>query len=140
MFDLLGPVGGQNFLHTFTASIALFFVLCWINCAAIQKWEAGLLLGVREPGIPRPATSSTPEIDWPAGGWPVGWAATGVAFFAVVLLWMHRPVLGGAEMASAFAFVFLDRSGRRFSPDALRVLADVALLSPVVFLPLAGSV
>jgi hypothetical protein len=101
------------------AAIALFFALCWINCAAIQKWEAG---------------------DWPAGDWPVGSAAIGVALVAIALLWMHRPVLGGAEMASAFAFVFLDRSGRRFSPDALRVLADVALLSPVVFLPLAGSV
>jgi hypothetical protein len=99
------------------ASIALFFILCWINCAAIQKWE-----------------SATANIDW-----PVGWAATGVAFFAVALLWMHRPVLGGAELASAFAFVALDRAGRRFSPDTLRVLADVALLSPVVFLPLAGS-
>jgi hypothetical protein len=66
----------------------------------------------------------------------VGSAALGVAFVAGVLLWMHRPVLGGAEMASAFAFVALDRSGRRLSPDALRVLADVALLSPVAFLPL----
>jgi hypothetical protein len=98
------------------ASIALFFALCWINCAAIQKWESG---------------NWTPDIDW-----PVGSAALGVAFVAGVLLWMHRPVLGGAEMASAFAFVALDRSGRRLSPDALRVLADVALLSPVAFLPL----
>jgi len=62
-----------------------------------------------------------------------------VALFALALLWMHRPVLGGAEMASAFAFLALDRAGRRFSPDVLRVLADVALLSPVVFLPLAGG-
>ncbi len=111
------------------ASIALFFMLCWINCAAIQKWESGPPLG-----IPRPTTKSTPDI-----GWPVGWAATGVALFALALLRMHRPVLGGAEMASAFAFLALDRAGRRFSPDVLRVLADVALLSPVVFLPLAGG-
>jgi hypothetical protein len=105
-------------------AIVLFFVLCWINCAAIQKWEAG---------------ACTFSVDWPAGALPVCSAAIGVALLAVVLLWMHRPVLGGAELASAFAFVLLDRSGRRFSPDALRVLADVALLSPVVFLPLAGS-
>ena len=102
------------------AAIALFFVLCWINCAAIQKWEAA---------------ARTFSLDW-----PVSLAAIGVALVAAMLLWMHRPVLGGAELASAFAFVLLDRSGRRFSPDALRVLADVALLSPVVFLPLAGSV
>ena len=112
------------------AAIALFFILCWINCAAIQKWEAGPW-----PGVPRPTTMSTSYVDW-----PVGSAAMGVVFAAAVLLWLHRPVLGGAEMASAFAFVLLDRSGRRFSPDALRVLADVALLSPVVFLPLVRSV
>jgi hypothetical protein len=112
------------------ASIALFFMLCWINCAAIQKWESGPPLG-----LTRLAKKSTPDII----DWPVGWAATGVALLALALLWMHRPVLGGAEMASAFAFLALDRAGRRFSPEVLRVLADVALLSPVVFLPLAGS-
>lgn len=109
------------------ASIALFFILCWINCAAIHKWESG--------PWPRISTSGpAPEIDW-----PVGSAAMAVGFLSVALLWMHRPVLGGAELASAFAFVALDRAARRFSPDVLRVLADVALLSPVVFLPLAGG-
>ncbi|HEV2199618.1 MAG TPA: hypothetical protein VGR73_07345 [Bryobacteraceae bacterium] len=107
------------------AAIALFFVLCWINCAAIQKWEAG---------------ACTFSLDWPAGALPVRSAAIAVALVSMMLLWMHRPALGGAEMASAFAFVFLDRSGRRFSPDALRVLADVALLSPLVFLPLAKTI
>ena len=101
------------------AAIGAFFVLCWINCAAIQKWE----------GPVRNASA----------GWPVRPAALGVALVAVALLVTHRPVLGGAEIASAFAFVLLDGSGRRFSPDAMRVLADVALLSPAVFLPLAGS-
>jgi hypothetical protein len=116
------------------ASIGLFFMLCWINCAAIQKWESGSSLGLTRLPMPRPAIRSTADNDW-----PVGWAAMGVAVLAVALLWMHRPVLGGAEMASAFAFVALDRAGRRFSPDVLRVLADVALLSPMVFLPLVGG-
>lgn len=102
------------------AAIGLFFLLCWINCAAIQKWESG---------------------SWnSAAEWPVGSAAFGVALIAGVVLCLHRPVLGGAEMASACAFVWLDRAGHRLSPEALRVLADVALLSPVVFLPLAGIV
>jgi hypothetical protein len=57
---------------------------------------------------------------------------------AFLLLYEHRPVLGGAEMASALAFLLLDRARFRFSADALRVLADAALLSPVFFLPLAG--
>jgi len=100
------------------AAIGLFFILCWINCAAIQKWE-----------------SSPWRVDC---DWPVRSAAASVAVIAGALLWMHRPVLGGAEMASAFAFVWLDRSKHRLSPEALRVLADVALLSPVLFLPLVG--
>jgi hypothetical protein len=122
------------------AAIALFFVLCWINCAAIEKWESGAWTVIRRPTSQRISDIHRPTRMWPVSSLPVSSAALAVAFFAVVLLWMHRPVLGGAELASAFAFVALDLSGRRFSPDVLRVLADVALLSPVVFLPLAGSV
>ena len=96
------------------ATILLFSCLCWINCVAIEKWE-------------RRNTR-----------WPVGIAATCVAAAAVILLARERPVLGSAESASALAFVLLDRGADRFSRDALRVLADVALLSPVFFLPVAG--
>jgi hypothetical protein len=96
-------------------TVLLFSCLCWINCAAIEKWES-------------------------SGGieWPVGAAALCVGAAAFLLLYEHRPVLGGAEMASALAFLLLDRGRRRFSADALRVLADAALLSPVLFLPIAG--
>jgi hypothetical protein len=115
LFDVLG--------------IGLFFVLCWINCAAIQKWES----------------SSSASWNWSAvadapADWPVLWLALGVAVPAGFLAWFHRPILGAAEMASALVLIWLDRKGHRFSPDALRVLADVALLSPVLFLPLAGRV
>jgi hypothetical protein len=107
------------------AAIALFFMLCWINCAAIQKWES---------------SEWARHIDWSALDWPVSRASLGVALVAGLLLCLHRPILGGAEMASALAFVALDRFVGRLSPDALRVLADVALLSPVVFLPLVKGV
>jgi hypothetical protein len=96
-------------------TVLLFSCLCWINCAAIEKWE------------------SSGRIQW-----PVGAAALCVGAAAFLLLHEHRPVLGGAEMASALAFLLLDRGRRRFSADALRVLADAALLSPVLFLPIAG--
>ena len=96
-------------------TVLLFSCLCWINCAAIEKWE------------------SSGRIQF-----PVGAAALCVGAAALLLLHEHRPVLGGAEMASALAFLLLDRGRRRFSADALRVLADAALLSPVLFLPIAG--
>jgi hypothetical protein len=97
------------------ATILLFSCLCWINCLAIEKWER------RKTGL------------------PIGLAATCVAFAAILFLVRGRPVLGAAETASAVAFVLLDRGRDRLSRDALRVLADVALLSPVLFLPIAGT-
>lgn len=96
------------------ATIALFGVLCWINCAAIEQWE--------QRGLDH---------------WPVRGTALCVALIALFFLYDHRPILAGAETASAFAFVMLDRAKLRLSPDALRVLADVALLTPAFFLPIA---
>jgi hypothetical protein len=94
-------------------AIALFSCLCWINCVAIEHWEG-------------------------ESKWPIAAAAGFVALAAVTLLFSSRPVLGGAVAASALCFVLLDCARRRFSRDALRVLADVALLSPLFLLPVAG--
>jgi len=93
-------------------TILLFSGLCWMNCIAIQKWEGEKL------------------------DWSPSIAAIALACAAATLLYAHRPVLGGAELASAFGFLLLDRVRPRLSADAVRVLADVALLSPVLFLPL----
>ncbi len=95
-------------------TVILFACLCWINCAAISEWECG------------------------SGRWPIGILAACVGLAAIAVLHRQRPILGGAEAASAIAFVILDRERLKLSADALRVLADVALLSPVFFLPLAG--
>jgi hypothetical protein len=95
-------------------TVVFFSCLCWMNCAAIEHWESG------------------------SRRWSVGALAAGVGLAALLCLHQQRPILGAAETASAFAFVLLDRSRMRLSADALRVLADVALLSPIVFLPLVG--
>ena len=94
-------------------AIILFSCLCWINCVAIEHWEG-------------------------ESKWPVAAAAGFVAVAAAMLLFSTRPILGGAVAASALAFVLLDCARRHFSRDALRVLADVALLSPLFLLPIAG--
>jgi len=96
-------------------AIALFSCLCWINCVAIDHWES--------PGESQ---------------WRIASAAAIVGIAAVLLLSSSRPIIGGAVAASAWCFVLLDCARRRFSKDALRVLADVALLSPVFLLPIAG--
>jgi hypothetical protein len=91
-------------------TVFLFSCLCWINCAAIEHWESG------------------------SGRWPVSAAAACVAFSAAVLL-KQRPILGSAEIASALSLIVLDRGRPSLSRDTVRVLADAALLSPLVFLP-----
>lgn len=113
LFALGTSLAAWNRLHGAAdiITVFLFSCLCWINCAAIEKWENR------------------------HRRWPVTMAAAGVAIAAILLLHQGRPILGSAESASALAFVFLDRRSLRWSGDALRVLADAALLSPIVFLP-----
>ena len=86
-----------------------------MNCTAIDDWEHGHEL--------RPSVLA---------------AAGLTALTAACLLHNHRPVLGGAETAGALGLVVIDRLRGRYSAEALRVLADVVLLTPIVFLPAAG--
>jgi hypothetical protein len=92
-------------------TVILFSALCWLNCVAIQQWESG------------------PE------RWRIGRIAACIALVGIALLHRDRPILASAESISLVGLVFLDVFHRRLSPEALRVLADVALLSPVFFLP-----
>ena len=101
------------------AAICLFCGLCWINCLAIEKWEKWERWEQRDDG-PR--------------NWSPGVAALAVALMAGVLLYANRPVLGGAELASAFGLLLLGIARTRLSVNAMRVLADVALLSPALFI------
>lgn len=95
-------------------AVILFSCLCWINCAAIEQWEGG------------------------PSRFRIGIAAACVGLAAVLFLHQRRPVLCGAELVSALAFVLLDSRAFRMPPDLLRVLADAALLSPIFLLPVAG--
>ena len=118
LFALGASLAAWNHLRSIAdvIPILLFSCLCWINCAAIEQWERGDSTGSR-----------------------IGAAALCVALAAAFLLHQQRPVLSGALTASALGFVMLDHWRRRLTADALRVLADVALLSPILFLPIAGT-
>jgi hypothetical protein len=96
-------------------AILLFAVLCWVNCTLIEDWESG-----------HPARRGA------------ALASGAIAVIAVVLLREHRPVLGSAETASALGLLLVDRTRGRLSGDALRVLADAVLATPLLFLPVAG--
>jgi hypothetical protein len=93
-------------------AILLFSCLCWMNCAAIDDWERGSAL--------RPSVIATAGL---------------VALAAACLLRDQRPILGAAETAGVLGLIVVDRMRSRYSSGALRVLADVVLLTPLVFLP-----
>jgi hypothetical protein len=113
LFALGTSLTAWDFIHTWSdaLTIVLFSALCWLNCVAIEQWEAG------------------PD------EWRVGRIAAFVALVGLVLLHRHRPILASAEAMSLLALTLLDRFHKRLSKDALRVLADAALLSPLLFLP-----
>jgi hypothetical protein len=96
------------------ATVALFAILCSLNCAVIDSWECG------RRTLCQPAFV--------------------VIIVAAALLALRQPAMGAAEAASAAGLFFLCGRQRNFSRNALRVLADVPLLSPLLFLPAAGLV
>lgn len=100
-------------------TVILFSCLCWINCAGIERWEH-------------------PQGEQGQYRLPIGVLAGCIGLAAILILFHDRPILASAEACSAAAFVLLDRGRLKLSADALRVLADAALLSPIVFLPFAG--
>ncbi len=93
-------------------AIALFSLLCWMNCTAIEDWERG--------GPVRAA---------------VVIAAGLVAVASALFLRDHRPIIGCAETAAALGLMLLDRSRAGVSVEAQRVLADAVLLTPLLLLP-----
>jgi hypothetical protein len=105
------PAWGQIRTAHDGLAVVVFSMLCWLNCIAIEQWENGL------------------------ARLPVAKIAAIIAVTGLVLLHHDRPILAGAESASLFALVLLDGLHHKLSRDALRVLADVALLTPLVFLP-----
>jgi hypothetical protein len=102
------------------ATTGLFAALCWLNCAAIHVWE-----------------HDGPSSLIPAGALCVATAATGLAIFSGQSGALRLEV---AALASALLLFALDRDHRRSlrgpnppSTLAVRVLADAALLTPLLF-------
>jgi hypothetical protein len=121
--------------------ILVFATLCWLNCAAIERWESGptpLSNGATKP----PATSHV----------TTRWAADRLEVVALIVaaislfLWIGTriavlttaPIYLAAFLA-AFCFAVMDRHRERFSTLHLRIAADAILLTPLLLLPLLGS-
>lgn len=106
----------------------LFAALCWLNCIAIEYWEWNRY---------GRAIEKTPHTLTLWVGRRLRWAALAICVFAAILApgpdTGLRPLFF-AGLLSAAAILWLDHSRRNLSTEALRVLADVSLLSPLLVL------
>ena len=119
-------------------AVALFAALCWLNCVAIECWEQPSRLTYQPPIPGRAAHVFT---RWAGAHLQKLWAAVGLA--AAILAvgsWIGsgRGLLGIylAACVSAILSFLLRWAAPRLGADQLRVAADAALLTPILFLPL----
>ncbi|MGC1461883.1 MAG: hypothetical protein WA802_06750 [Terracidiphilus sp.] len=129
---------------------AFFALLAWLNCHAIDRWEAGLSLRP-EMKIALKGTGFSPYINPPAlrqslapeGNRPDPpsfipsfsaaslLALAGLLLAAILLTSPRSATLLVAGSTSAFRLALLDRLRTRLTPVALRAAADFVLLTPL---------
>jgi len=117
----------SNALRTQLAPAGMLFaVLCWLNCVAIERWEGHDVV----------ATHAHRSTHWAARHLSALLIAGALA--AVTLaVWRHttgRPIALAPYLACAFMLLAaLERWRLRLSVDSLRIFADVALLTPLLW-------
>jgi hypothetical protein len=116
---------------TILPAIALFALLCWLNCVAIERWESG-------PGnLDREHSTSTTL--WTVRHVPALAVALTASCGLVGMLAVRQSSstapLYLAMFGSCTVFLAIDRERERFSTLSLRILADVALLTPLLAWP-----
>jgi hypothetical protein len=108
----------------------LFTALCWMNCAAIEceEWKR---LRHREFGSPHPWTIWMGRhfilLSFIAAAIALGLIASGFGRSSWQLL--------ASELLSALAFAWIQHKEKSLSIDQFRVLVDLALFTPIFFLP-----
>lgn len=117
----------SSFLRSQLAPAGLLFaLLCWLNCVAIERWEGRGEVGVR----------AHPSTRWAAGHLSGLLIASALAAAALAgwRLTVGRPTALAPYLACAFLLLaLLERWRFRLSVDALRIFADIALLTPLAW-------
>ncbi len=126
--------GGNLEDVTRTLHPLFFALLCIFNCLAIAAWEREADEANTDPSTASARPNLIAEL-------PVVLFVLAAA--AGVLQFIHFPTYGWAVYTgvcvSALLLALLIRFQSRFSSAALRVLADVALLTPLVIAPLVRA-
>ena len=113
--------------------VALFALLCWLNCVAIDKWEQPISGHARASRGTRPH----PSTRWTQSYLPL--VACGIAVLAVTASVLSILSAAPFEITalylacaiSALLFFAFDRS--RLGSLDLRIAADMVLLTPLLF-------
>lgn len=92
------------------ALAAVFLLLCWWNCVAIEAWER-----------PLPTHRN------------ILYAAAMLIAVCATLLIASSPRLARAELSSAILFLLLLRYDKHLKPNHLRLAVDACLLTPFLF-------
>lgn len=101
--------------------VAFFTLLAWLNCHAIDRWEA------------HAATQSRHTIQIP------GMLLAVIGLFLAVSIHAQprSAAMLAAGSAAALLLALLDRLRARLTPVALRATADLVLLTPLFLIPVA---
>ncbi len=116
--------------------IAIFAALCWLNCVAIERWE-------NPPGRSDNLQAAHITTRWTANHFSM--AALTMATLSGCLAIAQATYLHGngtklatvslAGLTTASLLAMIDYARARLSPTALRIAADLALLTPLLWLP-----
>lgn len=128
------------------SAILIFGAACWLNCVAIQTWEdAEAMRNIMshrffqshssECENQQAATRSQVLTDFLGRHLTVFAMAVGALAFSLTCIPVTRTVwpLFAAVVFSSLLFLTLIRYSERFSALSLRIMADAALLTPLVF-------
>ncbi len=106
----------------------LFAMLCWLNCVAIESWEANSTQSFQT------SHSSTLWAGRHLAAICCGLATACIIVLTLPILPVAKPIAAACALAAA-ALWLLERNRERLTPMALRVAADAALLTPLLLLP-----
>ena len=106
--------------------VAVFAILCWLNCEAIESWESA-------PASDSPYATTV----WAARHLQSLSIIAAALSLALAMASLHngpRFCLLLASALSAFLLFWLARRRQYLTPMQLRIGADAALLTPILFL------
>lgn len=113
-----------------TVAIALLALLAWMNCVCIERWESDAVQLRAADRSTRAAARHAPALLVGGGTASILAALAASELHALPTLGRLAPLLA----ASFAALWLLDRLRGRLSQGALRIAADLTLLTPLVVL------